>query len=259
MKKIIPFLIALFLFSCAPKNIQQLSWKNVNETSTKIPKYYNSESKIAYEVSNDNNHLYLKMLIGDKATKKQIMISGMSVWIDTTKKYSENFGLFYPLKGKKPPTMDKEKSGQLQPKKEKRGLLKSQFKSINLNGYKDGLHSMDTEKDLTLHLDIDENGYLIYNAKIPLRCFHITSLTEVDSTDLFSLNILIPGVTLPSGQDGPPQGGGHGGPPGGGGGQTGTRPNGGPGGSGRPGGQSEMAAMTNDKEIKVRFKLNLKK
>lgn len=256
---------ALLLFSCAPKNIQQLKWEKANETKSAVPKYYNSETKIAYEVTNDAQNLYLNILVNDKSTQRQIMMSGLMIWCDTTKKHNDNFGLNFPMKGRKPPKMTSDNSLIGEAKKldePRREQLNIQFRSINLNGFSDGVHNVKNTKGLKLEINFDENGYMMYTAKIPMECLHINSLSEVDSTDLFSLSINVPGVSLPSGQGGgqggPPSGGGQGGggqggPPSGGGGGQGSRPSGGPGGSGGP---SAMAGMTEDKVIKIRFRLN---
>jgi hypothetical protein len=263
ISKISILIILTGLVSCSQNSFYQIDWLNQNEEPNKVLSYYDHESKIAYDITNDNENLYLEFLVIDESAQRQIMMSGMQVWLDTTKKQKENFGLFFPLKTSPNLNRPKEQSSDEQPPKiEDMKLMylasQTKYKTVSLAGYKNGLHDLTNGQGLSTSLGFDENGSMVYNAIVPLTCLNINTLTSVDSTAIFSMLIKVPGVELPNGgQGGPPGGGGGpGGPPPGGGGPPGGGRGGPPNGQG--GGPSGMADLTNDKIIKVRYKLRLK-
>ncbi|MBI3134428.1 MAG: hypothetical protein HYZ14_07090 [Bacteroidetes bacterium] len=249
----ITFLFALTAISCSNKNIHHLEWRQTKSGITSIPKYYDNVAKTAYDITNDSLNLYLSIVVADENTRLQVMMSGIEVWIDTTKKASKNFGLLFPLKMQPGAGMKMERPNPDQPPKiddmQKQYLTnQTQFKSIGLNGFKEGLNSTVNNLGLNLSLDFDSTGSFIYRAIIPLACLHIYSFDAVDSTDIFTITLIIPGMELPEIPGGGPEMGGPGGMPGG-------PP---PGGMGGPGGPPDMAGTLEDKVIRFRFTLNKK-
>lgn len=270
-RKTFMFLFVATMLISFNANAQELKWQATTTFDTELPKNYDSKAKIAYELTNDEYFLYIKMQINDETAQRQVMMSGLQLWFDTTKKYKDNFSLFYPLKAdfrnqkKERPKEEGEVERMAGPTKEMQAeylKLQNQFMSQSLHGVTNGFNPIANENGIKLKLSFNEYGSLIYNAKIPLSCFLVN---DVNSTDVFSLRIKVPAIALPPGQDGPPKGGAGGPPPGGGGGRgQGGPPGGGQGkggggiqaGTGAPQNQAAMASMTTDKVIKYRFRLS---
>ncbi len=266
------FLMPFLLVGCVQKSIYQADWKSANQMQPELPSHYDSDTKIAYEISNDEQYLYLNLVFVEESVQQQVMMSGMQVWFDTTKKNKETFGLFFPNKMKRRPndrggrTRDGEES---QPASRGRNGVpigsdnkgkyiqnQKQYRTIRFNGYENGLHDIHGDSELTISLSFNENGTMKYTSKIPLTCFHVNSLSDINGDDIFSFIINISGVEPPSDQAGPPGGrqggspsGGRGGPPG--------RGRDGPQGEGAQSGNPEMEDLTEDKKLEIRFKLNL--
>ncbi len=253
-------LLTVILASCSNKNIYHLDWnQQAKSTTSSIPKYSDNEAKIAYDVTNDSLNLYLSIMIVDERTRNQVMMSGIEVWLDTTKKASKNFGLLFPLKMQPGQGAKMDRPNPDQPPKidniqEQYLINQKQLKAIRLNGFNQGLNPIENNLGLGLSIHFDSTGSFIYKAIIPLRCLHIYSFETIDSTDIFSLTILIPGIELPDMPGGPEMGGS--GMPGGGfpgGDMPGPPPGGGMGG---PGGPPDMSGMIEDKMIRFKFTLN---
>lgn len=254
------FLFFMIIISCSTKNIYQIDWNQSQNSSGSIPKYSDSDALMAYDVSNDSSNLYLSIMIGDENTQMQTMMSGIEVWLDTTKKASKNFGLLFPLKMQPGQGMKMERPSPDQPPKiesmqEQYLTHQKQFRAVGLNGFNDGLNSLENNLGLSLSLQFDSTGYFIYKAIIPFSCLHISSFETIDSTDIFSLTLIVPGIELPDMPGGPGMGGGM---PGGGfpGGDMPGPPPGGMGGG--PGGPPNMSGMIEDKVIRFKFTLNRK-
>ena len=58
---------------------------------------YLSESKIALGIRNDEDFLYLCMVVGDRNTDRKIMGRGFTVWFDADGGKERTFGVHYPL------------------------------------------------------------------------------------------------------------------------------------------------------------------
>src|SRR3989344_7446144 len=93
--------------SCTPKVAETIALQKTevvvdgkaNEYGTF--RYYNSEAKMFYALSNDTENLYLCLKVNDETMQQQIMMAGMEVWIDTTKKAKEKIGILYPVAAKR--------------------------------------------------------------------------------------------------------------------------------------------------------------
>lgn len=249
-------------------NAQELKWQATTTFDTRLPRNYDDKAKIAYELTNDEYFLYIKMQINDEIVQRQIMMSGLQMWFDTTKKYKDHFSLFYPLKAefgnqkKERPIVEGEEERAKGPTKEMQTeylKLQDQFMSQSLYGIKNGFNPITDVQGVSLQLSFNEYGSMVYLAKIPLSCFYVDDIIK---TDLFSFRIKVPGIDLPPIPSGGGPGNGGGGPPGGGGGRgqggpPGGRPGGGQPQSGAPQDRDDMASMATEKVIKFRFKLNV--
>ena len=91
------------LFSCS-KTIYENAWESRNLkadiTSNEWDKplrYYDTDSRLQYNVTNDSVNLYVCIRATDQQSQLKIIRSGMQLWIDTIGKKKNQTGIFYPL------------------------------------------------------------------------------------------------------------------------------------------------------------------
>ncbi|HEY1039882.1 MAG TPA: hypothetical protein VGF30_10780 [Bacteroidia bacterium] len=253
-------LVATFI-SCSPKTANVISrQKNAVNVDGKAEeygefRYYNSEAKMFYNLSNDNENLYLCLKINDENIQQQILMAGMDVWLDTLSKAKEQIGIRYPLPGVRPTMPEFKGAGQPREKpdvaKMKQNMLMSQ-KTMDLRGFKNatnGSNFLQTTDGIKLQLDWDANNCLIYELAIPLKNWYKPTLAKSDTAKIFTLTININAFEMPSGapggfngppdgnMGGPPSGSGMGGPP------SGMRP--------------PMEGLSEKKTVKANFKLHV--
>jgi hypothetical protein len=58
---------------------------------------YDSNSKIWYSVTNDNDFLYLRLMFVDETLQRKIRMLGLTVWFDTTASRKKTFGIGFPV------------------------------------------------------------------------------------------------------------------------------------------------------------------
>lgn len=58
---------------------------------------YSEKGKFTYLVSNDNENIYVDLRIADRNVQRQLMFSGISLWINTDGKKHRKSGLRYPV------------------------------------------------------------------------------------------------------------------------------------------------------------------
>lgn len=101
------FLISfsLIVFSCNRKSQSYISsWKSNPPVldgmldDWQLPlEQPSAQFAIKYRCSNDNEYLYLAIQAGDDMTKSLLLQQGAKIWIDTTGKRKEKFGISYPI------------------------------------------------------------------------------------------------------------------------------------------------------------------
>jgi hypothetical protein len=138
-------------------------------------------------------------------------------------------------------------------KEERDELLKARItrlRDIKVTGFKDIEGEMITTSNtygIKAAIDYDDNGYLVYEAAIPLKFFHIDDLSKNE----WAFNFKINGVTMPEHKnpEGGDNSGGHGGGRGGGMGGGGGRGGHGGRGGGQHGGGGNMGSSPDRSEL----------
>ncbi len=197
-------------------------------TTTLDSKNNNSYS---YGISNDNENLYIRININDPSIQKKMMLAGLTVWIDTTGKKKENFGITCPIQKIPSSKMDRNSRGI--PKWDNNQILDAEFigfqKSIETHYITNNPYEIDVS------IDQDEFKSLYYEMKIPFKsiysnCSNISLKTLSIGLETGALKIPSQGI---SSQPISMTGGGKGG--------GGGRGGGGRGGGGRGGGSGGRA------------------
>lgn len=234
MRKIIYLITMVILTSCSSSK-PIVSSLSTNKLKSDTYNYYEDNSKVSYQVFNDEDNLYINLRTSDKMTIIKIIKSGLSIYFDETGKKSKNVVVEYPLHNKN------FNFSQLRPKNGTSGrpnfditqLIKSIPNSAifkkgeNIDRFNLELNSTNISIGLEVIESEFEDNLLVYKLKIPLSEITTKSISELDN---FSIGIVSGKIKTPQ----RPQGVGSGRPTGGGrpAGVGGGRPSGS--GGGRP-------------------------
>ena len=236
----IPFLVFCLCSCKAPLYQMKFQDKAVkadgNPAEWKIPlRFYDSQSKLSYTVSNDLENLYICMRITDDAGQMKVMRAGMQVWIDTSGKNNEDVGILFPQRSHDPgpdnsggpPSAARSGghgTGRSADLKANNGAVRSKFlrdyKEMMLTGFHSPIRgSVPLENDFGIKLGInwdankfDSSYIMVYEAVIPFSTFYKNRLSLSDSTKRFGISFVVNALPAPKPGGGAPSGGGmHGG------------------------------------------------
>ena len=253
MKNSIILLLFLAVGGCT--SMQTVTSVENSKATPSNYKYYDSKSKIRYQVSSNEQYLFLTFNTSNGASIMKIVRTGLTIYFDSNGKKKKDSYIQYPV-GK----LAKMEKGKIKPDHQPKP------KKMNLSNMISGVpreaiyYTNETARTINLTTDTagfeaslkEENGALTYTIRIPF--------SKIEGTNYNSRNELAIGVesgefSMPSQR--PTQSasvqGGRGGKGGGGG--------GGHGGGGRPGGASsgpgggQSSEMTTP--IKFWFRISL--
>jgi len=257
-KKLIAVLsicIIYLLSACTPKAMYQSAWQTTpvkadgDASEWRLPlRFYDSDTKLNYTLSNDNEKIYLCVRIVDELSQAKIIRNGLNIWFDTLAKKNKQCGILYPVPNVNAEDQDGSVSGS-----GSRGnhhgdsrsggdvdAVKNKFlrqaNQMQLIGFKKGIPdylASDNEYGVNVSINWDKNNIMIYEAVIPFKTFFRSNLVAKDSLRNFDFSMTIHGFPAPEKKDDSGSSGGTGGGMGGG------MPGGGMGGS--TGGARNMA------------------
>jgi hypothetical protein len=148
---------------------------------------YDSNSKLQYEVLNDTRTLYVRLKANDAQTQAKFVYLGMVVWLDTTGRNQQQFGIRYPLPidlESLPKGDANRPAGAMGPSAAERlaehqtrlrqVLLNSkEMELLNFRGSKEPvLADAQSLLGVKAALDLDAQGNLIYELAVPLRLLY---------------------------------------------------------------------------------------
>lgn len=225
---------------------------------------YNSATKLAFGLANDQNNLYMIIESLDPATTSRMISGGLTLNINTAGKKKEGIILKFLGMQQPPPPSNHDQSDTLNRPIEKREHPPHDLKVIQVSGFKniaDGVLAIPNKNGLEIAAAFNKQGDYICELSIPL------SSLELKGNGLGAIAYNIKLNNRPKGSDhrgekGPDGGGKRGGgggmggmgggkPPGGGGMGGGGRHGGGMGGRGNEGpGNAEGGTRASDFWIK---------
>lgn len=225
--------------------------------------FFDSNAKIEYTFSNDNQNVYACMKVANERVQRKIIAGGMEIWIDTTGKGKKQVGVSFPLPN--PEVGGGEPSSETQDLRLDHAALKRKFfnepKELLLTGFKSpqgGITSLEIKNGITLSINWDSTNTMIYEAIIPFKTFYKEMLSPADSAKIFGFTVIVNGLPAPKT---PTQNGGSvgGTMPGGAGGMPGARGMGAAGmGGARGGGGHVSNPMYETNKIKTFLQLSTK-
>lgn len=233
---------------------------------------FDADSKVAYEITNDDTNMYVLIITTDHTSQTKILRAGMSVFIDPAGKKSETVAVHFPIgsgdaqgMGEGPGAVT-EQQGQpgdkpdLQQMRAKALINANQY---NLSGFSKGNGGYGINQEnaagVSVKINIDSTGEMVYEAVIPMQSLMQRAFTVRPGTLIsvgFKINAL-PKPTMSGGGSGYGGGGGMRGAGGGmrGGGMRsggmGGGMRGGGGYGGTSGGRNYTARQQLFKEVKV--------
>ncbi|GAB3839972.1 hypothetical protein [Hymenobacter jeollabukensis] len=192
---------------------------------------------LQYQVTNDARTVYLRLKTGDQATQRRLIFQGLTVWLDTTGRHQQQFGVHFPLGGSMGAAIrqhvETANAGPASPADYQARLAQAlaNMHEMQLLKFKGNAEPTLAENHTQLGLHaaaaFDASGNLIYELAVPLRLLYKRGSSFAPDKKP------VVGLTLVGGQR--PVGSSSGGPGGMSGGQRGGGRRGGPGGPGGSG------------------------
>jgi hypothetical protein len=256
---LILFGIIVFISACSPKATFQSGWQTTpvtvdgNPSEWRIPlRFYDSDTKLNYTLSNDDEKIYLCVRIVDELSQAKVVRNGINIWFDTLAKKNKKVGILFPVPDR---TADEDQAdasrssgshhgGGKKPGSDLDAIKKKflqQANQMQLTGFKSGipdfLAASQNDYGINVSINWDVNNIMIYEAVIPFKTFYKPALVAKDSLRNFDFSMTIHGFPAPEKKDdGSSSGGGGGGMGGGGMGGSGGGMGGAGGGMGGAGG-----------------------
>lgn len=245
------FFIIVVFSSCS--SLPEVSSAKLDR-DTSSPKFYlDSESRMLYAVSNDDQNIYITLKTSEFSSQMRILNSGINIWIDNELKTKTGKGFKYPVQDVEAPKFTgrqmmtgamRGRDNEMMDKRRVEAYQKyqSRISYIQLYGFleedsKEKLNYGVEKCPVKVALELDTLGDLTYSAIVPLK--EIFDANDITSSK-FNLGVEIESPSFnedrPSGMSSgmnPPMGGGGrmpgggnamGSPMGGGGRPSGGRP-----------------------------------
>lgn len=139
---------------------------------------YDPGSKLQYQLLNDGRTVYVRLKAADAPTQARLLRQGFVVWLDTTGRNQQQFGVRFPLPGRPndapvpadAPT-DQPRDRRTRMRQTLAGLREMEL--LNYKGSKEPtLTDMQSQLGVKLAVGIDEQEDLIYELAVPLRLLY---------------------------------------------------------------------------------------
>ncbi|MCC3159607.1 hypothetical protein LJ737_20365, partial [Hymenobacter sp. 15J16-1T3B] len=213
-----PAQLSRFIPTAPVTDGQASEWDNQLQTD--------EHSHLQYQVVHDARTVYLRLKTGDAATQRRLLYQGLTVWLDTTGRHQQQFGVHFPLGGSMGAAIrqhvERPGAGPDTPADYQARLAQALagMHEMQLLKYKGNLEPTMAETHTQLGLNVaaafDASGNLVYELAVPLRLLYKRgSSYAADKKPVV-------GLTLLGGQR-PPGTGSYGAAPGGGMGRGGAR------------------------------------
>lgn len=149
--------------------------------------YYDSNSKLQYQVLNDARTLYVRLKANDAQTQAKFVYLGMVVWLDSTGRNQQQLGIRYPLPidlESLPKDQSNRPAGAMGPSAAERLaehqtrlrqvlLNTKEMELLNFRGSKEPvLADAQSLLGVKVAVDLDAQGNLIYELAVPLRLLY---------------------------------------------------------------------------------------
>jgi hypothetical protein len=193
IKKIFLAVILFFSFNIGFSQLNQVSWQSeplsIDGASFdwgKSFRYFDSKTRIRYNISNDSNYIYYCFQPVDEYVKAQILRAGIETTFYPKVKPKRTGIIKYPLPLEKPD--GKQTMAEADNFEAFFTSFKLFNKTFNSEGFltKNGTFPLENETGISAKLDRETNGLLCYEIKIPISELYGENynLEEISKEDL---------------------------------------------------------------------------
>ncbi|HLN21809.1 MAG TPA: hypothetical protein VK213_12010 [Bacteroidales bacterium] len=159
--------LSLFITSMvfSQKGSYSCQWRSSEEKVTLPALQYSEKGKFQYQLSNDNANLFVDLKITDKNVQRQILTSGLTLWISPDGKKVKKSGVRYPAQ--QPPQGQDAAKMQGPPRGRPAPAQANTMELIGL-GNNDGFITVPGDKGFSAIIKQELDGVMIYDVKLPL-------------------------------------------------------------------------------------------
>lgn len=222
------------------------------------PLQYDEQSRLHYQLTNDARTVYLRLKTADQGTQRRLLFQGLTVWLDTTGRQQQQFGVKFPLGGTVGNAVRQqvEAGGPTNTPADYRTRLAQALAGMHemqLLKYKGNIEPTpaETHTQLGLHAAaaFDAEGNLVYELSVPLRLLYKRGTSHAPDRNPV-VGVTLVGGQRPAGSSASP--GGMSGGSGRGGRRRGGVPSGGPGGNQRSSTSSQPLSLKFSSQLTFR-------
>lgn len=173
MKQIVAFLLVGFLAAGCSNKLYESNWKQPEVKSSAF-RFYHPDSKIRYNIENDDTNLYFSFDVMDQLTVQKILTTGLRLFVDGTGKNKQKEELQFPVYSDKVPVSELEEYGNQYDQSMQLGKA-TLDQMIPSDGYlKFGSETVQIFNRMPVNgvsvtLEFDSTRSLVYRAIIPLE------------------------------------------------------------------------------------------
>ena len=178
MKYILPIIIGSIVFAGCSNKLYLSSWHK-QSVKDKNFRFYHSDSKIRYNVENDDEFLYFSFDVLDQLTIQKILTTGLRLHLDPSGKNKQKHEAQFPIYSDKVPVSELEEYGSKydQSMLLGKGRLDEMIPTdgyLKINGNTVPLFNNVDKNGALVSLKFDSTRSLVYSAKINLDAFNLT-------------------------------------------------------------------------------------
>ena len=172
MKYKLAFIVLAIIASGCSNKLFESNWKQPDRKSSAF-RFYHPDSKIRYNIENDDKNLYFSFDVMDQLTVQKILTTGMRLFLDGTGKNKQKDELQFPIYSDKVPISELQEYGDRYDQSIQLGRS-TLSQMIPTDGYlKFGGETIQIFnrmeiKGTTVSLEFDSTRSLVYRAIIPL-------------------------------------------------------------------------------------------
>ncbi|MCF8278239.1 MAG: hypothetical protein K9J17_16040 [Flavobacteriales bacterium] len=171
---IILLLIAIISFGCSNK-LYESNWKKP-QTKSSAFRFYHADSKIRYNIENDEKNLYVSFDVMDQLTIQKILTTGLRLFIDGTAKNKQKNEIQFPVYSDKVPVSELEEYGNDYDQsillgRERLDQMIPTDGYVKLGDVTTPIFNKVETKGITVSLSFDSTRSLVYRAIIPVELF----------------------------------------------------------------------------------------
>jgi hypothetical protein len=194
MKQIVALLLIGFLAAGCTNKLYESNWKKPEVKSSTF-RFYHPDSKIRYNIENDEKNLYFSFDVVDQLTIQKILTTGLRLFVDGTGKNKQKDELQFPVYSDKVPVSELEEYGNRYDQSIQLGksTLDQMIPSdgyLKFAGETVQIFNRMELKGTTVTLEFDSTRSLVYRAVLPLEAIKAAG-------DVISLGIETGGYELP--------------------------------------------------------------